>query len=324
MTYFDKKEEVIEVQLTPYGKHLLSKGKFKPVFYEFFDDDILYDADNTGISEEQNDAEDRIRNTPRLKTQVVFSDRTKDHKRMYQEIRNKDLEAGTLAPPVLPERGYFLSAPMGESSIGSEFYPSWKMTTQQGEISGSTVTHFSSSALTTLRIPQLNITPISYKSYIQTGVYSDEEGASIPRGGTISGDVRKYSVTSDMFPDGTYVEASGEGLLFTLEEENSPFEKENFEIEVFLVKENENHKQELIPLSFKKKDSSIKDGFLLDDDEINKNKESIGEPTTINVEYYFDIEVDNEIQETTVQKRQKNTLYSNKVTKEDGPFGDKC
>ena len=43
MSFFNKKEEVMEVQLTQYGKYLLSKGKFKPVFYAFSDDEILYD-----------------------------------------------------------------------------------------------------------------------------------------------------------------------------------------------------------------------------------------------------------------------------------------
>jgi len=44
MVFFNTKEEVIDIELTPYGKHLLSQGKWKPVYYEFYDDDILYDS----------------------------------------------------------------------------------------------------------------------------------------------------------------------------------------------------------------------------------------------------------------------------------------
>ena len=33
MEFFNKKEEVIDLQLTEYGKYLLSLGKFKPIFY---------------------------------------------------------------------------------------------------------------------------------------------------------------------------------------------------------------------------------------------------------------------------------------------------
>ena len=42
MEFFNRKEEVLEVQLTPYGKHKLSMCKFKPVQYAFFDRDVIY------------------------------------------------------------------------------------------------------------------------------------------------------------------------------------------------------------------------------------------------------------------------------------------
>ena len=71
MSFFNKKEDVIDIQLTQYGKHLLSKGKFKPVSYAFFDEDILYDAKYANITEEQNEAQTRIEATPYLKTQHV-------------------------------------------------------------------------------------------------------------------------------------------------------------------------------------------------------------------------------------------------------------
>lgn len=77
MEFFDRKEEVLDVQLTQYGKYLLSVGKLKPVYYAFFDSDVDYDtnyqgdppgAGNTpGPDENQKDTEDRIKETPRLK-----------------------------------------------------------------------------------------------------------------------------------------------------------------------------------------------------------------------------------------------------------------
>ena len=50
MTFLDKKEQVLDIQLTQYGKYLLSKGKLKPVYYSFFDDDVLYDSTYAGIT----------------------------------------------------------------------------------------------------------------------------------------------------------------------------------------------------------------------------------------------------------------------------------
>ncbi len=70
MTFFNKKEEVIDIQLTQFGKDLLSRGYFKPEYYQFFDDDILYNSSCAGFSEEQNEAEIRIlTKTPKMKTQ---------------------------------------------------------------------------------------------------------------------------------------------------------------------------------------------------------------------------------------------------------------
>ena len=74
-TFFNKKEEVIDLQLTPFGESLMSIGQLKPVYYAFFDDDILYDASGSaGITEVQNDVEPRIQdNTLNMKSQAVYS-----------------------------------------------------------------------------------------------------------------------------------------------------------------------------------------------------------------------------------------------------------
>jgi hypothetical protein len=45
MTFFDKKQDVLKIELTPYGRSLLSNGKLMPKYYAFFDDDIIYDID---------------------------------------------------------------------------------------------------------------------------------------------------------------------------------------------------------------------------------------------------------------------------------------
>ena len=45
MDFFDKKEDVLDFQLTEYGKYLLQNGVLEPAYYAFFDDDILFLAD---------------------------------------------------------------------------------------------------------------------------------------------------------------------------------------------------------------------------------------------------------------------------------------
>ena len=41
--FLDKKETVIDYQMTPYGNYLLSTGIVKPAYYAFYDSNILYD-----------------------------------------------------------------------------------------------------------------------------------------------------------------------------------------------------------------------------------------------------------------------------------------
>ena len=74
MKFLNKKEQVLDMELTEYGKRLLSKGRFKPTYYAFFDDGILYDSQYAGVIESQNDAEPRIiKDTPQLETQAIFN-----------------------------------------------------------------------------------------------------------------------------------------------------------------------------------------------------------------------------------------------------------
>jgi hypothetical protein len=78
--FIDKKEQVFDFQLTPYGKYTLSTGAFKPVYYTFYDGEILYDgkyADRggNGIQEIQNNIHTRIKeNTAYIESLVCFDE----------------------------------------------------------------------------------------------------------------------------------------------------------------------------------------------------------------------------------------------------------
>ena len=64
MSYFDKKEDVLDLKLTPYGRHLLSRGKLMPKYYSFLDDDVIYNIEQqtTGSIDREYNSEikDRI------------------------------------------------------------------------------------------------------------------------------------------------------------------------------------------------------------------------------------------------------------------------
>ena len=88
MSFFNKKEEVLEFKLTEYGKRKLQLGRLNPTFYAFFDDDILYDGARCGYTEDNNDIEPRIQeNTPSQRVQTSFSDLEKKVKKQTQVNR---------------------------------------------------------------------------------------------------------------------------------------------------------------------------------------------------------------------------------------------
>ena len=146
MSFFNKKEDVIDIQLTQYGKHLLSKGKFKPVSYAFFDEGILYDAKYANITEEQNEAQTRLEATPYLKTQHVYSSRDKSVKQLTGSeataesaatgLRGENLTAKQQIPQnfqqPLAEKHYSLDYPIGTSALANNKFPAWSISFLKG------------------------------------------------------------------------------------------------------------------------------------------------------------------------------------------------
>ena len=87
MKFFNKKEDILEIELTPYGRKLLSHGKLKPEFYAFFDDDILYDTGKAGFSETNSQSKTRIIDeTPSMKPQAVNFGVETNNQTNYEEI----------------------------------------------------------------------------------------------------------------------------------------------------------------------------------------------------------------------------------------------
>jgi hypothetical protein len=69
--FLNKKERVIDFKLTSYGKQRLAAGRFKPSYYAFFDDGIVYDSQYAGFTEGQNQI-DQKRNTIHGKHAILF------------------------------------------------------------------------------------------------------------------------------------------------------------------------------------------------------------------------------------------------------------
>jgi len=312
MSYFNKKEEVMHIELTQYGKHLLSKGDFKPVYYSFFDDDITYDWEYTGdTAEKQNYAQDRILSeTPSPKPQYVFSGRESNITEINELIRNNRTGLRDKKAQQTPEKHYALSAPLGNSSASSVYAPSWSAKALRGSFSSSF--RYQQAAQPTLHIPQLNVDAVKCRSEIKLDAPPDTEGSGfggIHQPGTFgsTGTSGELGLATQQYEDGSWIEVLSDHLLFEVDEPNTDCLKENFDIEIFLVEDvdmtgkvntpgrpadAQGKVEKLVPLKFGKRWTNIVNGVLVDDPPAPEIYNY--DPTF--VEHYFDIRVDKEIE----------------------------
>ena len=120
------------------------------------------------------------------------------------------------------------------------------------------------------------------------------------------------------FENGEFLDIDPEILLCQIKELNSEFTKDNFEIEVFEVTTEgvagleSSVVERLRPLKFRRRPSNIQNGILLDDDEIVSTNEPV---TPENVEYYFNIYVDSQINSqlicSSIEENKKDGRYIN-------------
>ena len=290
MSYFNKKEQVLDIELTQYGKHLLSVGKLYPIYYRFFDDDVLYDGSYAGINEVQNDAGPRIVDgTPHKTTQHNHLGLETELKRNFNEIENSNrvAEYKIINMQSTPEREYVLNNDMGASTLGEKNAPRFKLQFLSGEIENFSRTLTSS--YQDLQIPQLDMDLI-YKTEV-VDFHVDGVAGTDPE------------LASPIYDDGTTIIVNTNHILGLLTEDNVPFQKENFNIEVFEILDISGSlgtklEKELRPLTFAEiPRPSIVNGILVEKEDLRKPDFRL---TTNHVEYFFDIFTDGEISKTTL------------------------
>lgn len=224
MAFLDKKQDVINIKLTRFGKNLLARGFFKPVYYRFFDDGVVYDANRVGISETQNDSESRIFAAPVLEPQPVvlsversfdvqqdlIDDASRD--RFIKVTKNQDpLERDILLKyPLHSYRGSTSDAPRFElRALSSPF---------TGSLSYLTSSHYD------YNIPQIEM-EVNY-----TYVLNPNPGTSNPN------DTTSLLDEKIVFQDGTSISLVKKDLILDLEEASSLYGLDNFEVEFYEVK----------------------------------------------------------------------------------------
>ena len=317
MSFFNKKEEVLELQLTQYGKHLLSRGALSPAYYAFFDDDVIYDnqyssGGSSNKLENSAKSSDRTRQAVRPKVQHNFGGiETNIHK--LSEVKNvfnpfldkvqqieltqeQKVEALSKAPNSI-DNYYSMGIPMGTSEYNSDKNPAWELKLLHGTITGSNAEYTGSSGL--LKIPQLEV-----QTFYDTEVKQVKGTENI---------IQNVNVTK--FPNGDYIEITKDYILIDFREHNALFENENFEIEVYqITTEPDTNKitETLEPLYFVNGEKVVNEIYYSGD------LEKKIELNDSNVEYYFDVRVDDEIADD-LQANITTDIYSKTPKNEEEP-----
>ena len=307
MTFFDKKEDVIQLRLTQYGKYLLSKGRMKPTYYAFFDDNILYDlryGDETG--EAQNSTEGRIQDdTPQTSVQHVYSGIETEFKKNMKLIRSGQTKVG--GDKILPtaEKNFALGTALGNSKAASDKAPAWNIRALEGEFKN--VNYYTTGSQPTVRVPQIDVM-IEYEIGIERGapkrIYA-QRGAS----------------DTEYFDDGTQIRVWEDRLFLDVGEENVPLSRNNYDIEVFLVEEedvagsiktpgiiNPTKREILTPLYFVPENTNIKGNLLQDEQPLFSDVTEDVSPDY--VEYFLDLETDQAIDSVVIESADSKILHA--------------
>lgn len=229
MTFFNKKEEVIEVQLTRRGREKLAMGKLNPTHYEFLDEDVIYDIQNatSGSSEEQNKIKARIKEKVTLREPTAKQAAIIPTKKKTYKQENRTIESlGTFSPYV-------------------NYRPAWRIETEDGTIfSGSTEVGFIPVEIEKQdsanfvgpsyeKIPQLNLV-CRYDYNVFTNIdKEDDESAFVS-----SVDENIYIDMDDVFSNPgdnsvMFFKKDFNDFTITVEEKNTIKGKDDFTLEVF-------------------------------------------------------------------------------------------
>ena len=335
MKFMDKKEDVLDLQLTPWGEYLLSLGKLKPVYYSFHDNNVLYDSRRTEVTGSAlistqpatKDIQKRIQDdTPQPRTQTVFKSSetyTTDYYLLASD-EGPDLDIDRDASPAgvevttqfgetvkystfsaTPQKVpyYSMSDVLGKTDNLTKNNASWKIYYLNGELTGSSDTTTVSSQPTVM-IPQLSSSVEYTISLIDDPKFKSDFELSV------------------QFPDGKTLDIRPDYLLLSIEEDGSKYINDKFEIEVFEVEDlslgdyvshvtgsttgtaRSRTEERLRKIYFNKKVEVVEDNLLLEDEQINaKIRATKGSyPSDFLTSTYFDILVDEEIDESVLIK----------------------
>jgi len=294
MTFFDKKTEVMKVELTPLGRYKLSIGRLKPHHYRFFDNNVVYDSQAIGVTEDQNDADPRIReNTQILKQNPKITGVETMIKIIETDDITVQLEEFDISQPNMVKRkmrknkrdDHINQLPynLGTVEYDSTMSPSFKVDAFRGKFASTTNRFYASDNIQTASIPQIDV-EVNYDAYVS---YAEED----------TNDYNFDIQTIGPFADGGKIVIKSQNPLIRIKEAHSFDEKENFHITAYRVfLENTGSGLIYEKMTFLKKNSQILNDMYVEDNTETTEEAQQYQPDK--VPYFFDLLVDKEIPES--------------------------
>lgn len=244
MSFFNSKEEVINIELTSYGKFLLSKGLMKPVYYSFHDEDILYDARYGGITESVAVAEKRIQEeTPYLKPLYSFkSPEANLQKAIDQENFLESLEN------LSDYKVDYFDNSISNSTISNLYVPSWNIKSLSIDFS-SIQTTFGDN----LKIPQFNC-------FLTSSIYKINQ-SDLDTNTQLQ---RIFDIDNTIFlEDNTAYITNYDEIVLKIEEENVDVDIDKFDVEVYRIDTDTSGEESYVLMKFIKDIKYVDENNLL-------------------------------------------------------------
>jgi hypothetical protein len=237
----------MDVELTQFGKNALARGHFRPAFYQFFDDDILYNSSNGGFQEHQNDTENRVlKETPRMKTLYQTSGVQTSYISRDDLIEERKIPRyETIVENILPElQERILLYPLSEQETAVQSAPHFIVSAQDTPFSGTVGSANAERVESGIvkDIPKLELRPT---------YYIERDRNTIPDASPMVNSETFIDLTSDeiTFADNSKIRVKKENIMLDVGESNTFYEKENFYLTIFHVQESE-EKKILVPIRY--------------------------------------------------------------------------
>jgi hypothetical protein len=188
---------------------------------------VIYNYEKTGLTESQNDSEQRIKETQTVQPQISVSSLDKNYNTNYEMILTSQAQPGSSTFQKTAEKNYALPVPIGTSDINSTYVPAWTVRYLNGHISSS-VNYLDlkekSGGKNTLLIPQLETNiKIEFMEYSSLNADLQDQIEHQLLDAPSSSDMVITSDEEEYF------------VMLKIIENNGVFQTQNFDIEMYEV-----------------------------------------------------------------------------------------